>query len=759
MNEEFPFAKNESISRYGSFVDGGACFELRGEPPRKWRNIHCSTVDGMDFISEVSNLGDGPTAVRLPSGKESALCGYENKFLYVRDEATGVAFSPGGAPLVTPVTDKVCRYWASQTELSATCGEIAVRQRVFVPQEYPCEVWSVTITNTSKDERAVSLFGYVKPSFAGNMRADVLPEIEGVFVSTYNAAREDRLNCCFLTVLQNFHAATGHRDDFFRSEYSTATPLLYWGANLHNRSGYLFAALAAVQARVLVPGGESAVVHFVFGYAPDVATVLRYRTELSPTRIESMARTAMEFELDLAGKFSIEIHNANLEALINHFSKKQLRAYLVNKNGFRDNLQVTLAYSMADYAGSREILLRALASQHSEGWAPCCFRPLDNARRSDQPTWILMAIPALVKESGDLALLDERVPYQDGGSGSVLEHVVRAMRFLAGDVRAHGLVDLREGDWNDGLTPIEDDAPGRESVMVSEQFCYGLLEVAEMAEHMGDADLAAEARGLQREFARRINDHAWDGQWYQRVLCDDGFVIGTQAASEGRIFMNAQSWAILGRVAPPDRARLCMDKVEELLKLDIGYRICDPPFTRLDERVGHSSTVMPGDIENGGCYNHAAGFKAVADCMLGRAEEAWETFRKIAPDNPLNPVAQSEIEPFAFVNLFFAHKYAYGKAFYPWRTGTAAWFTLLIVEWILGARRHHAGLLIDPCLTRTIPRARVVREFRGATFDIHLDNRAGRCKGAHSIHCDGRRMEGNILPDFREGTHHVAVVI
>ncbi len=52
----------------------------------------------------------------------------------------------------------------------------------------------------------------------------------------------------------------------------------------------------------------------------------------------------------------------------------------------------------------------ALASQHSEGWAPCCFRPLDNERRADQPTWILMAVAALVKESGEVGLLDEMVP-------------------------------------------------------------------------------------------------------------------------------------------------------------------------------------------------------------------------------------------------------------------------------------------------------------------------------------------------------------
>ncbi len=191
---------------------------------------------------------------------------------------------------------------------------------------------------------------------------------------------------------------------------------------------------------------------------------------------------------------------------------------------------------------------------------------------------------------------------------------------------------------------------------------------------------------------------------------------------------------------------------------EIGHRLSHLLSAFQQTRRARRAFVdgLPGDIENGGCYNHAAGFKGVADCILGRPEQAWETFRKIAPDNP---VSHSGNEPFAFVNLFFAHEYSYGKPFYPWRTGTAAWFTILIVEWILGARRHHAGLMIDPCLTRTVPMARVVRKFCGATFDIRLDNRAGCCRGTRSIHCDGQLVEGNILPDYREGRHQVDMVI
>ena len=457
--------------------------------------------------------------------------------------------------------------------------------------------------------------------------------------------------------------------------------------------------------------------------------------------------------------FTIEIGHPNLEALLNHFAKKQLYAYLMAKSGFRDNLQLAQAIALVDLPLAHSVLEKALASQHPEGWAPACFRPLKNSKRADKPAWILSVVPSLVKESGDPAWLERELPFQGGGEkGSVWEHLLRAMRYLAGDTGPNGLCDLHEGDWNDGLSP-RGDTGGRESVMVTQQFCHGLREIADLARWIGDEDVAGEAEQLFESFAKRLNEIAWDGEWYRRVLCADGFVIGTAAAEEGRIFMNSQSWAVISGTAPPDRAEACMDAVERHLALDIGYRVCAPPFTKFDPRIGHASTTLPGHIENGGCYNHAAGFKAVADCILKRPEAAWRTFRKVAPDNPDNPVSRSRMEPFAFVNMFFAHEFAYGEAFYPWRTGTGAWMTQLVAEWILGARRDYPGLRIDPCLPKAIPEARIRRKFRGALFDIHIDNTAGRGHGVRELRLDGQPIDGTHLPDLREGEHQVDVVL
>ena len=103
-----------------------------------------------------------------------------------------------------------------------------------------------------------------------------------------------------------------------------------------------------------------------------------------------------------------------------------------------------------------------------------------------------------------------------------------------------------------------------------------------------------------------------------------------------------------------------MDSLEKYLSEACGYKLVAPSFDKYDKRIGRMSNSMPGYAENGGCYCHAAGFKAVADCMLGRAEHAWETFVKVAPDNPLNPIELSGLEPFSFTNAYATNEMIFG---------------------------------------------------------------------------------------------------
>jgi Cellobiose phosphorylase len=252
---------------------------------------------------------------------------------------------------------------------------------------------------------------------------------------------------------------------------------------------------------------------------------------------------------------------------------------------------------------------------------------------------------------------------------------------------------------------------------------------------------------------------AWDGAWYARTLCADGYRIGSKNCDYGQIYLNPQSWAVLAGVAEGESAEAIMRQVDEQLETDIGYRICTPPYATYDPRVGRMSNSMPGANENGGCYNHAAGFKGVADCLLGRVEEAWRTFTKITPGSPENPISNSGAEPFSYINSYSSVPQVYGASGYAWRTGTSGWFCRLLVEYILGARRHYDGLLIDPCLPAALPEASITRKFRGATYHIHIRNRPGGGKGPQSILLDGQPITGPLLPLMKSGQYQVEVAL
>ena len=757
------------IERYGRFLEDEGCFELTAEPPRKWHNVHYNAIGDDEVYYECTNLGDGPVRVRDRNGVECQLIGYDCKHIYIRDEDSGTVFCPAGAPAPQAVTEYACRFYAAKTEITGTCEGLRATYRSFAPPTHAVEAQTLRIENLTDRPRKISVFSYAMFQLTGRDHegkgvgkdnyAEVVPEIGGVFVTNRNRfCPTDRFKG-YLVALSDFVNGNGYRDHFLRTEFSVGTPRILWGWNCDGRPGFGPDCAGVVQVTLDIAPGATGRADFILGQAADVEEVKRIKEALTPAKLDELCDAQVASEKTRAETFRVRTGNADYDALINTFVKKQLYSYLINKSGFRDNLQNDQALSMCDYAAAEENLLRAFASQFASGSVPHGFRPLIRLQYADKPAWMLLAVPALVKESGDFSLLDRDVPYfESDETGTVWDHMWRAVKFLSGDLGANGLCDQHHADWNDGLEATQE-AGARESVMVTQQLCYGLLELETLARRREDEAAAAEARKLYDEFKARLNDVAWDGAWYVRTICGDGYRIGSEENKEGKIFLNTQSWAILSKTAPPDRAKACMESVARHIATDIGYRICHPAFSEYDPRVGRMSNSMPGHVENGGCYNHAAGFKGVAECMLGENERAWETFVRVTPGNPANPIPQSECEPFSYNNFYSQVPIAYGRSGYPWRTGTAAWFTVLLVEWILGARRGYDGLAVDPCLSSSVPHAHVRRTFRGAVYEIDIDNSAGRGKGVTDVSVDGQKIDGNVLPVFEGGTHEVKVVV
>jgi cellobiose phosphorylase len=95
---------------------------------------------------------------------------------------------------------------------------------------------------------------------------------------------------------------------------------------------------------------------------------------------------------------------------------------------------------------------------------------------------------------------------------------------------------------------------------------------------------------------------------------------------------------------------------------------------------------------------------------------------------------------------------------YSWITGSVAWYTNTMENYLIGARPTYEGLVIEPHLP--FESASMVREFRGAKYEIEIKNPQKKAKDyTVEVTLDGVALESNLVPAQKGGCHKVTVVI
>lgn len=151
----------------------------------------------------------------------------------------------------------------------------------------------------------------------------------------------------------------------------------------------------------------------------------------------------------------------------------------------------------------------------------------------------------------------------------------------------------------------------------------------------------------------------------------------------------------------------------------------------------------------------------LALAQLGWCDEAARILSK------LNPILQSQhnadrymAEPYCLPgNIDGKDSPYYGRAGWSWYTGSAGWLFSIVLEAICGVRPVHSGLLIDPCIPASWKHVKIVRQFRGARFEISIENPDGKTGGLKEIFMDEKKIEGKIIPPQHAGVHRVNVVL
>ncbi len=291
---------------------------------------------------------------------------------------------------------------------------------------------------------------------------------------------------------------------------------------------------------------------------------------------------------------------------------------------------------------------------------------------------------------------------------------------------------------------------------------YALNLWADICAQRQRPELVDEFRSGAHAVNTAVNTHLWDGDWFGRGITDDGVKFGVAKDVEGRIYLNPQSWAILGGTATPEQRAAMIAAVEQQLETPYGVMMFAPAYTAMRDDVGRVTQKFPGSAENGAVYNHAAVFYIYSLYTIDDGERAYRLLRQMIPGPDTADYLQRGQLPVFIPNYYrgayHQHPRTAGRSSQLFNTGTVSWVYRCLVEGLFGLTGDGDGLLINPQLPKHWPAASAIRQFRGATFDVSIRREAGIV--ARQIKVDGVLLDSPRIARLQQGkTYRVEVLL
>jgi len=762
------------MGKYGHFSDDGLEYVITTpNTPRDWFNFFWNPT----YLACTGLSMNGCSLYQNEAGVVTNLLGKQDmrddlRTVYVRDNDTGEFWSAGFLPCFTEHDEFEMRNGLGYSELTTLKNGVRVSFGLFVPRSHAGELWTVRVTNESSRARNLSVFpvstimldGVNMPyGYVGGLDAFFLPKENFLFFRNRTHTVVDERYRAFMYADFKVHGWDVSKDFFLGKYKSFARPERIEQGRLGDSVASAEYLVGALQHNVKLRPGGSKRLNVVLGVVLDEAEARKMKRAFADSRkIDAELAAVRKQNVARLGGLKLDTPDDDLNRLFSVWLKHQL--YLMADwarfyfKGYRDTCQDSAGMSIVNADRALEMLKKALRNQRSDGFCPRAFRvaSMDIAAAdkhyADSPSWISHATDALLSETGDLTLLDHVVEYSDKGKGTLWQHNLRAMEFLWNDRGKEGLSLVHAGDWNDLMDKVGVKGKGQ-GVWMSFALARVLVLVGKIAGWKGDRQTAQLCARRYATLRKAILKHGWDGDHFIYSINDDGLRIGTKKAREGRYFINPQSWAMLSGVVDAETYTKIAETLEPIVDTPVGPVHNWPPFTKYNPGIGQLTGTPPGFFTNGNVYCHAAGFKVAADFEAGRADKAFDTFKRILP-------AEEKCEPYAQVNGYVgpsAMRMKHHVSDDPWRTGTVAWDFLNCVDRLLGFRRTLDGFRLQPLLPSKWKQASYVRPFRGTDFHVTI-RRVGKGKKT-GITVNGKPIEGDFIAVPKKGLGKKAVKV
>ena len=714
------------------------------------------------------------------------------RFFYIKEKGEA-AWSPAYLPCKNMPDSFICRHGIGYTVFEAEKKGLKAALTLTVPLGDTCELHLIHLENHAAEAKDISLYAAAEwclwdavddaQNYQRNLSIGEVETEPGVIYHK-TEYRERRSHYAFYGTAESCDGFDTDRDSFTgRFGGWTAPECVEMGTNRQSVAHGWYPIACHRKDYHLKPG-ESADIVFILGYAENDKAgkfispgVIRkddahrlLKKYSSAKDVTDALETLKQYWDRLLGNYSLSSGNDKLDRMVNIWNQYQcMVTFNMSRSasyyetgtgrgmGFRDSCQDLLGFVHMVPDRARQRIIDIASVQFEDGSTYHQYQPLTKRGNdavgsgfNDDPLWLIAAVCAYVKETGDFGILSHPTPFDTtpGTEVPLMEHLHRSIDYTMTHLGPHKLPLIGHADWNDCLnlncfseepgesfqllSPAKDTAERAESLLIAGLFVYYGRQYSELCRRCAEYMTASADRNYLEEAAmvdtaveamtKAVIKNGWDGGWYLRAYDALGGKVGSHENEEGKILIESQGFCAMAEIGRDQgMSTKALDAVDKYLAFDYGIELVWPPYTVYHPELGEISSYPPGYKENGAAFCHNNPWVSIAQTIHGNGEKAFNIYKKITPAWVEKFSEIHRTEPYVYCQMTAGRSAALpGEGKNAWLTGTAAWSFVDISQFILGIRPEYDGLRIKPCLPAEIKEYTVHRRFRDADYIIHV---------------------------------------
>ena len=484
--------------------------------PTPWINY----IGSNKYGGIISNTAGGYSFHTDPKNRRITRYRYNNfpmdrpgRYIYIRDENTGDYWNPGFQPTQNEIKNYSCRHGLGYTIIHGERENVIAEVTYFVPDDKDFEIWKLKYKNASQGKKHLKIFSYAEFCFwqavMDQQNVDWVQQInqgryEKGIITWYPHYIEGQ--AAFVATNEKIHSFDTNLESFIGRYRGPENPIALGKGKCSNSISLRTNGVGSFCIDTNLDPGEEKEMVFFLGFTEDKTTIKDMISEYMDLKnVQQAFERLQKSSTDYLDKLQIHTPDEDMNLFINTWNQYQCRiTFYWSRSvslyqlgigrgmGIRDSAQDTLGVMHTIPEEAKELTVKLLQCQYPDGHAYHLFFPLTGeggvgdapvkkySWYSDDHLWMILAVNAYLKETGNLDFLKEKILYNDKKTKDpVFAHLNKALNFTYKNRGPHKLALAGRADWNDGLN-LDMGNGVAESLFTSLLYCRALKELIEL---------------------------------------------------------------------------------------------------------------------------------------------------------------------------------------------------------------------------------------------------------------------------------------